>query len=315
MTEKQFLSELKKRDIYHYRSGNNIMLNCIFHSEKTPSMGVNFKKGVFHCFSCEVTGNIAKLGRALFEGETEIEEDFGEEETVEILKLTDRLEKRLKSINIKSSKLTIKVLINSSFKNFPSVKRHLEYTHYLLGRKIKSESWRKWNIRCGEWRGVKRILIPMYDEYKRLIAIYGRAISDDKVMRIRKTKDSDAGKILFGLEHLRKRRKVVLVEGEFDAIYLQQCGVPAVSLGTKRPTEIQLMKMAKYFSRAYLSLDGDVPERTFKDKKGNKIIGVLEIVKNIREYVPTDVINLPDKKDPNDLTNREVLKIYEKLVE
>jgi len=314
MTEKQFLSELRKRDIYHYRSGDNIMFNCIFHGERTPSMGVNFKKGVFHCFSCEVTGNIAKLEKALFEGDIGIEEDFEEDETVEMLRLTARLEKRLKDVNIKSSRLMIRVLINSSFKDFSSVKRHTEYTHYLLGRKINPESWKKWDIRCGEWRGVKRILIPMYDEYKRLIAVYGRAISDDKVIRIRKTKDADVGKILFGLEHLKRKRKVVLVEGEIDAIYLQQCGVPAISLGTKRPTEIQLMKMAKYFSKVILSLDGDVPERTFKDKKGNKIVGVLEIVKNIREYVNTDVIKLPDKKDPNDLTNGEVSKIYEKLI-
>jgi len=314
MTEKQFLSELRKRNIYYFRSGNNIMLNCIFHSEKTPSLGVDFKKRVFHCFTCGAVGNITKLKKALFEGEIEIEEDFREDEVVGILNSTTRLRERLRNINVESSELMIKVLISSDFfKKFSPVAGHLEYTVYLFSRNIVPDSWKKWDIRCGEWKGVKRVLIPMYDEYKRLIAIYGRSLEGDKYLRIRKSKNSDVGKILFGFEHLRGKRKVVLVEGEFDAIYLQQFGIPAVSIGTKKPTEIQLMKMAKYFSEVTLSLDGDVPERTQK-VKGKLILGLNDIKKSISEVVPVKVINLPKDKDPNKLNVKEVKLFFKEFI-
>jgi len=312
MTEKQFLTELKKRKIYYFRSGNNIMLNCIFHNEKNPSMGVNFKKYTFQCFSCGVTGNILKLERALFEGE--IEEDFEEEGIVdEVLKTTAKLRHRIDNINMNCSKMTIKILINFDIEEFPVVKNHIQYTEYLYNRKINSKSWKKWNIRCGEWKGVERILIPMYDEYKRLVAIYGRAIQDDKDIRIRKSKHADVGKILFGLEHLKGKKKVVLVEGELDTIYLQQFGIPAISLGTKRPTECQLMKMAKYFSKVFLSLDGDVPKRTYKKGK-NIILGVNDILREIAEAVPVRIIKLPKDKDPNELTTKEVKDLYKEFI-
>lgn len=34
---------------------------CIFHVDKNPSMSVNLKLGVFHCFSCKEGGSITKL--------------------------------------------------------------------------------------------------------------------------------------------------------------------------------------------------------------------------------------------------------------
>jgi len=194
---------------------------------------------------------------------------------------------------------------------------------YLEKRKINHFSCKKWNIRCGLYNGIERVLIPLYDEHFRLISILGRAISDrldvckrsgfiDKDIRIRKSKNSDVGKILFGLQHL-KSKLGVLVEGEFDAIYLQQFGIPAVALGTKKPTEIQLMKMVKNFEKVYLSLDGDVPLRTIIGRK-RRVLGINEIVELIREYIDVEVIKLPENKDPNDLNKREIRSLYKNLI-
>ena len=315
MNERQFIKELVKRDIQHFKSGQTIMLNCIFHGEKNPSLGVNFRKDKFHCFSCGVIGDIKRLKRALFEDETEIiEEEFSENEAVQVLSSTDRLRKRLDNLGT-THKLKIKVLIHPNFFNhYPPVsKESLQYYDYLRSRNINGVSIKKWDIRCGYWKGIERVLVPMRDEYKRLIAIYGRSIIDDKAIRIRKSKDADTGMILFGLEHLKKRGTIVLVEGEFDAIYLQQYGVPAVSIGTKKPTEIQLMKMAKYCSKVILALDGDVPERTTK-MKGKMIIGINDIVKYIRDYVPVKIVMLPKNSDPNQLSIKEVKTYFKEYI-
>ena len=38
--------------------GRNHIGLCPFHSEKTPSFTVNEEKGIFHCFGCDVGGNV-----------------------------------------------------------------------------------------------------------------------------------------------------------------------------------------------------------------------------------------------------------------
>src|SRR5882762_1760264 len=44
------------------RAGNNAYKGlCPFHSEKTPSFNVNAEKGFFHCFGCNVGGDVFKF--------------------------------------------------------------------------------------------------------------------------------------------------------------------------------------------------------------------------------------------------------------
>jgi DNA primase len=38
--------------------GHKGISRCIFHSEKTPSLSIDFDKGVFHCFGCGEGGGI-----------------------------------------------------------------------------------------------------------------------------------------------------------------------------------------------------------------------------------------------------------------
>ena len=59
------IHELEKRGIEGRIVGNNFMLNCVFHSEKNPSFGINIKngdrKGLYQCFGCHVSGNFFHL--------------------------------------------------------------------------------------------------------------------------------------------------------------------------------------------------------------------------------------------------------------
>ncbi len=43
------------------RVGNSYKGLCPFHGEKTPSFHVNREKGFFHCFGCNVGGNVFKF--------------------------------------------------------------------------------------------------------------------------------------------------------------------------------------------------------------------------------------------------------------
>jgi len=43
------------------RCGRNYKRRCLFHEEKTPSMIINPRSGLFHCYGCATTGTIDKL--------------------------------------------------------------------------------------------------------------------------------------------------------------------------------------------------------------------------------------------------------------
>ena len=294
--EKQFIDTLEQQEIPYFRSGDNIMVNCPYHPDETQSLGINFYKRVFHCFSCGEVGTPTELFRRLFE------EDYEEryEEEVEIGELSE-IRKRIRNCGSSNNERDrIKILTNFDLYKYPRPSGR--YREYLEGREISLDSCSRFDIRGGFWKGDERILIPMKDEYGRLISIYGRSINtDDQKRKVRKSKNSDVGKILFGLDKVKNRR-VILVEGEFDAIYLQQSYFPAISIGSTKPTDIQLYKIGKYFDKVYLSLDGVVVR-----EMRNKIAGM------IRGYCNLEIIQLPENKDPNDLTEAELEEVYSKL--
>ena len=41
--------------------GSYVMISCPFHPETSPSFGFDDKKGIFHCFSCNLGGSYVKL--------------------------------------------------------------------------------------------------------------------------------------------------------------------------------------------------------------------------------------------------------------
>jgi len=42
-------------------NGDEYKGRCIFHTERTPSFFVNRKKGLYHCFGCGASGNVASF--------------------------------------------------------------------------------------------------------------------------------------------------------------------------------------------------------------------------------------------------------------
>lgn len=70
-----------------------------------------------------------------------------------------------------------------------------------------------------------RLVIPFYDENNELIAISGRALENaDKSLRYITIRTNDnQNKLIYGLERLNKKEKVLLVEGPVDSLFLYNC--------------------------------------------------------------------------------------------
>lgn len=304
MTRELFIKDLQSRKIDYYISGENIMINCPFHGESNPSLGVHFGKNKFHCFSCGEAGGIVKLIRVLFDREDVKREEEYFEDSVNKESLQGILAE-LENVSNKSREKpsTIKILINFNSELYE--RPFGEYLDYLKRRKILNNTIEDFDLRCGWWKSDKRILIPVRDEYGRLVSVTGRSIvTDNKLFKIRKSKGADTAKVLFGLYNLRRKhitvpKTIFVVEGEFDVMYLQQNGIPAVCLGTKRPSDVQMSKLS-HFNKVNLALDGDVGEEEYN-----------EISSIFREYLDeVSVFKIPDMKDPNELSPKEVREIF-----
>ena len=109
---------------------------------------------------------------------------------------------------------------------------------------------------------------------------------------------------------------MILVEGEFDAIYLQQFGLNAVStMGTSGLTDFQLSLLLKYAANVIISYDGDSAGRkaTYgkKLKSGKIKIGSYD---KLKDLMPVEIVTLPEERDPNSLNGQSVLLIYEEYI-
>ncbi len=48
------------------KNGRGVVL-CLFHKEKTPSLSIDLKKGVFHCFGCGFAGGVKRFAELVGE--------------------------------------------------------------------------------------------------------------------------------------------------------------------------------------------------------------------------------------------------------
>ena len=67
-----------------------------------------------------------------------------------------------------------------------------------------------------------RLIIPFYDENKNLLGFQGRALSNSKVRYIT-IKLSDDNLKVYGLDRLDKTKRIYVVEGPIDSMFLDNC--------------------------------------------------------------------------------------------
>jgi len=147
-----------------------------------------------------------------------------------------------------------------------------------------------------------RIITPIYDAYKNLVAVSTRTPYPSKLRFWHET--FDKGSYLYGL-HLAKEsiirfNKVILVEGEFDVAALHSNGFSmAVGICGSALTLFQVALLSKYTSYFYLLFDGDQAginaRNRAKEMYKKYFLGSYNI-----HFISVD---LPENLDPDDFVN------------
>jgi DNA primase len=162
------------------------------------------------------------------------------------------------------------------------------------------------------WRGKRggvfdfyhhRIMIPIHDRQGHIVGFGGRAFGDDmpKYLNSRESVLFNKSALLYGLdkafEAIRKKRRVIVVEGYMDTLQLWQHGFDeaVACLGTALTSQ-HMRILANITTEVYLIFDSDAAG----------VKAALRSLDVALQYpsIHVRVVNLKDAKDPDEFVKR-----------
>ncbi|AKI98123.1 DNA primase [Kosmotoga pacifica] len=338
MFNREFVEEVKKRiDIVALveryvalqKSGNYMRGLCPFHSDSDPSFYVSPTKGYFHCFGCGESGDAisfiqkienlsfveAVVKAAEFAG-VSIPSDFKMSTAYDIYTETlskvarayhqELLNKRNETVLkylVQQRKITMETIDMFQIGFSPEDRTFLRKLQSKYG--ISKDdliragvALKKSNELIDRFAG--RIIIPIFNDAGRIIALGGRIIGSStgaKYINSPETRFFKKKEILFNLDKAKKAIKtldyVVIAEGYFDVIALFEAGIENVVgvLGTAL-TEKHLMIIKNYTTNILLFYDSD-------EAGQNAALRSLELAEKMGFSIA--VARYIDTKDPSDL--------------
>lgn len=258
---------------------------CPFHgNHRTPAGEVDKTTGIFFCFSCHKACDLIELimhtsARTYFEAARFIKSKEGDTDISTLV--NKQLIKEPEFVEF--DEFTIKRL-NSAALESPRAQR------YYSGRMISRAAVEKFQLGYSEKQDM--VTIPVHTPDGMCVGFVGRSIEGKEFKNTPKLPKS---KVLFNLHRVKSSRRVYVVESSFDAIRLDQCGMPAVATLGASVNGTQLDLLQKYFNDVIVVADNDEAGNNMKDK----------LIKRLGSRVT--VIELDDKyKDIGDMDDESI---------
>src|SRR6267142_1917417 len=320
-------------------AGNTFKGLCPFHSEKTPSFSVHREKQIFHCFGCQVGGDVFSF-----------------------VMLAEKVSFP-ESVRIVAEKSGIPIPTNPGLHNKKSEERKQLFVIYerastyfgqmlsseeaaaarqvLEKRKIQSNFIERFRLGYAPASGLmshlrltdpvgsglfvkndrgdvyerfrRRLMFPIWNERGKTIAFGGRALAADAVPKYLNSAESplySKSYVLYALHLARdaaqKAGRLVVVEGYFDCLSLHQVGIENVvaSCGTSL-TQQQVAIMARYVPEVVMNYDPDAAGQ----KAMRRSIDLL-LAKGLR----IRILKLSGGLDPDDFVRKEGAEVYRRLL-
>ncbi len=308
---------------------------CPFHNERTPSFTVDRDKGLYHCFGCGAGGDVIRFVREIDrldfpEAVEALAARFGvtiprrqrrgpredrRDRLYEALAAAQRFyAERLSRPGNAAAKylegrgvppeMWTALGLGHAPDSWDSLAKALSaaYPEDLL---IEAGLLQPRAEAKGSYdRFRDRLLFVLKDERGRPVGFGGRALApggEPKYLNSPESPVFSKKRLLYGLfearEAIRRKDRVVLVEGYFDHLALVRAGVAetVASMGTALTPE-QAEKLRRLAPRATVCYDGDSAGR-------NATRGALQLL--LAQGFEARVARLPEGEDPDDLLARE----------
>lgn len=314
------------------RAGQSLRARCPFHAERTPSFHVSPDRGTYHCFGCNVGGDIFTFVQTIegldFKGALKVladkagveivyEKKEGRDERERLFELmevatiyyasqmSDDAKKYLKERGIddgtiQSFRLGWAGDAWSDASDFFKKKKFSDKEIIDSGLAVKGERGLRDKFR-------NRIMFPIADSAGRIVGFSGRIFGDKaspeapKYLNSPETALFHKSRILYGFDKakiaMRKHNFAILVEGQIDLVLSHQAGWPntvAVS-GTAFTVEHAAL-LKRMTDNLVLALDAD---QAGIKAAGKAARAALQGGLNVK------VAQLPNGSDPADLILKE----------
>lgn len=265
---------------------------CPLHNDSSPSLTVHIEEGAWRCFAhCGSSGDLAQLV-TLVTGE--VTEDVRLRMGRHLLNDPQAIRKAMQP---KRSKVTI---VSDEVPEYRY--EHGKVPKYFIDRGFTLETAKRWDV--GWDPQLKALVIPVYQE-GRLKGVVRRPIYWKKGDPSGKYLNSfGLSGVLLGTDLISSSvREVTVVEGPLDAIWLQQCGYPAVSTLGSNLSDVQAELLVRRFWTVIFAYDGDFAGQAGLSKAKNKL-------KKLR----VKYLKIPEgRKDVQECTKEELDIAYSAL--
>lgn len=313
------------------RAGRGYMGLCPFHKEKSPSFHVSDDKQLYHCFGCGVGGNAIHFVMAAENLDFVEALKYLADRAGIILPEPDTAKRDGARYEFKKKMYAANIFAAKFFRDELSGEKGKDARVYVEKRKLLPSTVRRFGIgyapgdgsliKAAKDAGIgedvllalgltmrtergklierfrNRLIVPIIDVRKNVIAFGGRALSPDEKAKYLNSPESAVftkGRELFALNYAKASNdnRMILCEGYMDVISLHQAGFTkaVASMGTALTAD-QARTIKKYAPEVYLCYDSDGPGQKATDAAA-EIFSPLDI--------KVKVINLPDCKDPDE---------------
>ena len=267
---------------------SDYIIFCPFHNNnRTPAGEIDKYNGTFFCFSCHHIASLVEFvmhvsGRTYFESARFIKS----KETEQDLERDINQKLVVKPEFIPFDELILKRLYN----NLLLSDRAKNYFKY---RKIENTSWAKFSLGYSEKQDM--VTVPVYSPDGVPVGFVGRSIEGKE---FKNTPGLPKSKTLFNLNRVKTADRAYVVESSFDAIRLDQVGLPAVATLGSNVSNIQIELLQKYFNNIIVVADNDEAGGNMKDKIIEKLGSRVSIIQLNKEY-----------KDIGDMSDENIKKL------
>jgi len=281
--------ELDKIGVKYFRSRNRpyeIQMHCFSgsHEDKDPSMNYNIIKEVFNCFSCGHRGSKRDMFAALG---ISVPENLLTKQGFKIEMLKHKLESKSMTKPVELPPMRVNWLTDF--------------------RGISANTMKEFEAFSTDHAGMEDyVWIPLYQMGK-LIGVDGRhrllGAELKKPKYIRLPRGLDLSELLFPIDKIEDKEKIILVEGMYDMLKLWDLGIKnAVTLLGANAFSYKKARVLSNYGVKHVTIlmDGDAAGR-----KAAPIISNL-LSKN---FIDSSIVDLEDNIDPGVFT-KEHLETY-----
>lgn len=262
----------------------DFIIFCPFHNNhRTPAAEVHKNNGMFFCFSCQKSVDLIELvmhtsGRTYFESARFIKTKE------KVNNISIEIDRAL--VQEQQYKIFDELIIKRLHNNLVEFDRGKEYFTY---RKITKASCIKFSLGYSEKQDM--VTVPVHSPDGIPLGFVGRSIEGKD---FKNTPGLPKSKTLFNLHRVKKSDRVYVVESSFDAIRLDQAGLPAVATLGANVSNIQTELLQKYFNNIIVIADNDEAGGNMKDRIVERLSTRVSVIKLNDKY--KDIGDMPDEE-------------------